>query len=414
MKTDRLIAILSVLMQKQKVTTGYLAEKFEVSRRTIMRDIEVLNNAGIPIIAEQGYNGGISVMENYKIDKTLLSEKDMKAIMAGLQSLDSVSSTNMYRQLMEKLSVSENSSIEVNNGIIIDLSKWDKSDVADKIELIKNAVYERSIIKFSYCSPGGTSKREIEPYYLVFQWSNWYVWGYCYLRRECRMFKLSRITELEKTGKQYDECNISPYVCDKLNHSKGGAEAIIKFDSSVKWRLMDEWGGDCFEGDEEGNIIVNLTWSDKYSLFSWIMSFGDKAEFLEPAEYRYEFAELLRKILRKYAVVDYSCIIGKTIECIIDRPLGSTHPKHPDIVYPVNYGYIEGLFAPDGEQQDVYVLGVNEPLTKFKGNIIAVYHRTNDIEDKWVAAEEGRDFSNQEILKAIDFQEKFFDGELYR
>ncbi len=105
MKLDRMIGILSILLQQDKVTAPYLAEKFEVSRRTISRDIEALCMAGIPLVTEQGKNGGISIMEGYKIDHTLLSTSDMQAILAGLRSLDSVSGTNRYAQLMEKLSV---------------------------------------------------------------------------------------------------------------------------------------------------------------------------------------------------------------------------------------------------------------------------------------------------------------------
>lgn len=105
MKIDRMIGILSILLQKEKVTAPYLAEKFEVSRRTINRDIEALCMAGIPLVTETGANGGISIIENYKIDRALLTTSDMQAILAGLRSLDSVSGTNRYAQLMEKLSV---------------------------------------------------------------------------------------------------------------------------------------------------------------------------------------------------------------------------------------------------------------------------------------------------------------------
>lgn len=105
MKIDRLIGILSVLLQKDRVTAPYLAEKFEVSRRTINRDIEALCKAGIPIVTAQGQHGGISIMEGYRMDRTLLTSADMQAILAGLRSLDSVSGTSRYQQLMEKLSV---------------------------------------------------------------------------------------------------------------------------------------------------------------------------------------------------------------------------------------------------------------------------------------------------------------------
>ncbi|HQM02831.1 MAG TPA: HTH domain-containing protein, partial [Ruminococcus flavefaciens] len=114
MKIDRLIGILSVLLQRNKVTSAELAEIFEVSRRTILRDIETINLSGIPIIAEQGQGGGISIMDGYKIDRTLLSSEDMQAILSGLKSLDSISGTSRYRQLMEKLSADDCTTVNVD------------------------------------------------------------------------------------------------------------------------------------------------------------------------------------------------------------------------------------------------------------------------------------------------------------
>ncbi len=112
--------------------------------------------------------------------------------------------------------------------------------------------------------------------------------------------------------------------------------------------------------------------------------------------------------------LNYSEIIGSTVECTMDRPLGTYHPRFPDIYYPINYGYVNGVFAGDGAEQDVYILGVDKPLETFTGKVIAVFHRHNDVEDSWIVAPEGMDFSDEEIMEQINFQEKFFDGELYR
>lgn len=105
-------------------------------------------------------------------------------------------------------------------------------------------------------------------------------------------------------------------------------------------------------------------------------------------------------------------MIGKSIRVIVDRPLGSRHPKHDDIFYPVNYGYVSGVIAGDGEEQDAYILGVNEPLKEFCGQIIAIIHRKDDIEDKWVVAPEGVSFSAEEIMNQVAFQEQYFDSEI--
>ena len=107
-------------------------------------------------------------------------------------------------------------------------------------------------------------------------------------------------------------------------------------------------------------------------------------------------------------------IIGAVVTGTVDRPLGSAHPNYPDMIYPINYGYVDGIFASDGEEQDVYILGVDEPLKAFTGKVIAVYHRTNDIEDKWIVSVDGKDYSDEEILKRIEFQEKYYEGILLR
>lgn len=105
-------------------------------------------------------------------------------------------------------------------------------------------------------------------------------------------------------------------------------------------------------------------------------------------------------------------MIGDTVKVIVDRPLGSYHPKHKDIYYPINYGYIEGIIAPDGEEQDAYILGVNEPVKEFVGKIIAIIHRKNDIEEKWIVAPEGMTFTRDEIMQQVHFQEQYFKSEV--
>ena len=107
-------------------------------------------------------------------------------------------------------------------------------------------------------------------------------------------------------------------------------------------------------------------------------------------------------------------IIGRKVHVIVDRPLNSTHPQFHDVIYPINYGYIEGIFAGDGECQDCYILGEKEPITAFDGVVIAIIHRLNDVENKWIVAKEDMDISDQEILEAVAFQERYFQIKLLR
>ena len=196
MKIDRLIGILSILLQQKNVTAPMLAERFEVSTRTIERDIDALDRAGIPIVTKQGAQGGISIMENYKISKTLLTNSEMQDILAGLRGLDSVNGTNQYKQLMEKLSAGSSDFLCGNQSVLIDLSSWYKDSLAPKIRLIRDAIDARLELQFQYFAPNGQSRRTIEPYYLIFRWSSWYVWGWCKTREDFRLFKLNRIEQL--------------------------------------------------------------------------------------------------------------------------------------------------------------------------------------------------------------------------
>ena len=105
-------------------------------------------------------------------------------------------------------------------------------------------------------------------------------------------------------------------------------------------------------------------------------------------------------------------MIGKTVKVIIDRPLGSYHPKHKDLYYPINYGYVPDVMGGDGEEQDAYILGVDTPIKEFSGTVIAIIHRLNDVEDKWVVAPDGMSFTKEEILQAVRFQEQYFKIEI--
>ncbi len=300
MKLNRLIGIISILLQKDKTTISELAEKFEVSYRTVIRDIEAINMAGIPIASERGKGGGVYIMSSYKIDRTVLSSEEMQFILTGLQSLDSVSGTNRYKQLMDKLSADSVSIIKSDDTVIIDLAGWDKTGLSKKIEMIKAAMENNETISFRYCAPNGSTEREIEPYHLIFQWSGWYVWGYCLLREDYRMFRLSRLTDLKNTDTKREKRQVPEYVSDKLYHSPDEIKATVKFHNSVKWRLADDYENIDMNINEHGDITLNLTWSDTESFYRYIASFEDKAEIIAPEEYRKEFKSIIKKMYDKY------------------------------------------------------------------------------------------------------------------
>lgn len=300
MKIDRQIGILSVLLQKKFVTAPYLSEQFEVSRRTINRDIDDLCKAGIPIVTKQGVNGGISIMENYKLDKTLLTHSEMQDILAGLRSLDSVNGTNRYGKLMEKLSVGSSDFMVGNQSVWIDLSSWYKDSLAPKIEIIRSAIGQCRELEFRYYAPKGEALRCIEPYYLIFRWSSWYVWGWCRKREDFRLFKLNRMDNLHMSDKVFAGRKVPmPNLSDERIFP-GGIKVKALFEPECKWRLVEEFGNGCFQEQDDGKLLFQADYTDKENLVTWLMSFRDKVELLEPKEMREEMKRSIASMKKKY------------------------------------------------------------------------------------------------------------------
>lgn len=299
MKLDRMIGILSILLQREKVTAPYLAEKFEVSCRTINRDIESLCMAGIPIVTEQGKNGGISIMANYKVDKTLLSKSDMQAILAGLRSLDSISGTNRYAQLMEKLSFGASNLLSGDSHILIDLSAWHKESLSPKIELLHSAILSATTVRFSYYAPKGESLRTIEPYHLIFQWSSWYIWGWCRNRQDFRLFKLNRMTNLQME-EPFEKRSVPLPDLSSEQVFPAAYQVKAKIQPQYQWRLIEEYGPESFTRQSDGSLLFMSGFTDKNSIVCWIASFGEGAELLEPAQFRKDVLEFAQGICRQY------------------------------------------------------------------------------------------------------------------
>ena len=300
MKIDRLIGILSILLQQEKVTAPYLAKKFEVSRRTINRDIEEICKAGIPLVTTQGQHGGISIMEGYRLDRTVLNTREMQAILTGLQSLDSMADTNQYQLVMDKFCANRTESVLVNNHVMIDLSSWYKSVLAPKFALIQKAIENQELISFHYYAEKGEGNRIIEPYKLVFQWSSWYVWGYCTQREDFRLFKLTRMTMNKGLGINFTPRQLPSFqtVVEEAFPPKFSITA--RMEASAKWRLIDEYGEGCYQVEEDGHLLFQGSFTHKDNLLQWILGMGSQAELLEPEELRREIASITKVMYKKY------------------------------------------------------------------------------------------------------------------
>lgn len=291
MKIDRLIGIITTLQQKKTVTAPYLAEKFEVSRRTINRDIEDICKAGIPIVTTQGANGGISIMEGFSLDTTVFTEQELTAIFTGLKSLDSVSHSASAEKLARKIGIS--SSIQLADNMVIDLSSFYKDDLATKIEQIKRAIREKRCITFHYCYNKGEGDKVIEPYLIVFKWSDWYVFGFCGERQDFRMYKLRRLWNLQITDEVYTVREIPEEKKQFGSYMTDDYIISAIYDPSVKYRLVEEYGPSCFTEQEDGKLYTEWGFSAKSSALEWFLSFGDKVKVLGPPE----MVELMKSAL---------------------------------------------------------------------------------------------------------------------
>lgn len=285
---------------KDKVTAPDLAEMFEVSRRTISRDIEALCITGIPIVTTQGVNGGIQIMDGYRADRTVLTSKEMRAIIAGLRSLDSISGTNRYAQLMEKLSAGTSTVLPAGQNILINLAAWDKVYVSERIERVYGAIERKRKLRLHYSVPSGESDRQIEPYYLVFEWASWYVWGWCDNREDFRLFKIGGMTDIE-IAESFEERTV-PYPdlsTEQVFPHRYQVKAIIQ--PELRWRILEEYGEDSFATQKDGTLLFSFGFTDMNSIRSWALSFGAGIEPLEPPEIREELRSFGMKLSQKYS-----------------------------------------------------------------------------------------------------------------
>ena len=298
MKQSRLFKIVYYLMEAGKSTAPELAEKFEVSIRTIYRDLYVISAAGIPIYASQGKGGGIFIMQDFVLDKSLLSEQEKEQILMALQGI-SATENNQSEELLIKLGGLFQS--KVTNWIEVDFSEWYKNTPKlDTFNLIKRAIFNRRTITFSYFArEGNYSKRTVEPIKLIFKNKDWYLYGFCLLRNDFRFFKLTRIKDLIISSDTFvREVGNIPEIETTIKN-ENMIPAKLKFSPQAAFRVYDEFT-DNVSKDNQGNLYVNIDLPDNETLFSYILSFGDNVEIIEPDYLRQSIKEKIERMLEKY------------------------------------------------------------------------------------------------------------------
>ena len=201
---------------------------------------------------------------------------------------------------MEKIQAGSSSFISGRDSILIDLSSWYRESLTPKIETIQDAIGDRRLVRFHYFSPSGESERTVEPYYLVFHWSSWYLWGWCRDRADFRLFKLNRMDSVQETEEKF-ECREAPMP--DLSNEKifpGSIRVKALFDADQKWRLVEDFGPGCFVERDDGRLLFTTEHTDLESLVTWLMTFGDKAEVLEPREAREAVSQMAKKMAILY------------------------------------------------------------------------------------------------------------------
>ncbi len=296
MSDSRLFRILYYLLDHGSATAPELAEKLEVSVRTVYRDAEALSSAGIPVYTEPGRNGGIFLLHGFVLDRALLSEKERQEILTALQSI-SVTGCTSGKEVLTKLSAL----FQVNTAdwIEADFSRWGKSafDRA-KFETLKTAVIQHKEIKIVYeNSDSKRSERIIQPLQLSYKSKGWYLKAFCLEKEDFRMFKLNRMLKIELLERtfvpgRYPESEDSP--------QQTYPQIVILFSRETAYRVYDEFDESQMERQENGDFIVRVHMPVDAWLTGYLLSFGAQAEVIEPEYLRDILAEQAQNIYKKY------------------------------------------------------------------------------------------------------------------
>lgn len=301
MKVDRLVSIIMMLLDKKRIGAQELANTFEVSPRTIYRDIEAINMAGIPIRSISGVGGGFEIMPEYKIDKKVFSTADLSAILMGLSSLSNMvrgdELVNALAKVKSFIPAEKAKDIEIKtNQICIDLSPWiGNRNIRPYLETIRTALQDCKLLSFEYTAHrGNKTVRTVEPYQLVLKSSHWYFYGYCCTRNDYRLFRLSRMSKLQMEQETFVPRDYQKPILDFEEILVAmQTEVKIRIHKSILDRVLEYCTFDHFTPDGDEHYFVNFPFIENDYHYDILLSFGDKCECLEPLHIR---TEIKRKI----------------------------------------------------------------------------------------------------------------------
>lgn len=308
MKIERLIAVAILLLRRDKVTGKELAELFGVSIRTIYRDIDTLNMAGIPIVTVSGAGGGIWIMEQYKIDKGIFTARDITAMLMGLGVISQTLSAEEAANALVKLKsfVPEEQVNEINlkmKKVMFDLSSWQGGDGSgNAFDLTRSALENNRVLSFNYFGHSGKEEmRNIEPHRLVFKGGSWYLQGCSSSRQDFRLFKIRRMTDVQIGSESFMICD-APHPFNDFTENMRSKAFTVKLlvERSALDRILDYCTIDDITQSDDGKLVVRMNFTDDDYGYGILMSFGNQLVCLEPDFVRYEMRKRLCDMIQQY------------------------------------------------------------------------------------------------------------------
>jgi len=309
MKIERLVSIIMILLDKQRINAHELAVQFEVSPRTIYRDIDTITMAGIPVRATAGSGGGFEIMPEYKIDKNVFSAADLSTILTALSSLSNMITGEELVHTLAKIKSfipadkAQDIALKANQ-ICIDLTPWmGNSNVHPSLEMIQTALAQKRLLTFTYTDRHGNKmERTAEPYQIVLKGSHWYWQGYCYKRNDFRLFKLSRTTKLhmEDTVFTLREHQKPQLAFDDILTTLQ-TTITLRIHKSAMDRMLDYCPYEAFQPDGEDHYLVSFPFIGNDYFYNILFSFGNTCECLEPMAIRAEMKRRIQDIAALYS-----------------------------------------------------------------------------------------------------------------
>lgn len=308
MRADRLVSIVMILLQKERIGAQELADRFEVSLRTIYRDMDAISMSGIPICSRAGVGGGFEILPEYKVDKQVFTKDDLSALLMGLTNLSGMVQgedfTHALAKVQRLLPADHTRDIEIKaNQICIDLNPWMGSgSIKRSLEIVKSALQENKLISFTYMDGHGSkTERIVEPYQLVLKGSRWYFQGYCRGKMDYRLFRLSRMTDLQMLQETYRPRDFEKPVLDfEPILETLQTDIKIRIHKSVLDRVLEFCTQDRVTPDGEDYYLVNYPFIERDYYYDILLSFGDKCECLEPGHVREEIERRIQSMASLY------------------------------------------------------------------------------------------------------------------